>query len=610
MKQRIARWTSVLLIAALLAGMLCMPGLADEGSVLTVGNTRAELVYLLWWMQNCPEPTITENPFTDISESDDYYKAVLWACEKHILRLFDQPIYSDATLFMPTELVRRGEAINCLYQAYGHPRPDSWKRPFVDVNPGDSCDQAILWAVKQDWITLSQWSGGNSNQLPEFRPKRHVEKLTATRAASGVTFALVAETEDRPDSCGMDGDNLTWSFDEQTGTLTITGSGEMADFQINSPRPWEALKEKITAIHFPEGMTSIGQNAFRDCTQLQTLTIPDSVVLIGQSAFFLCKELRELTISDSVETIDSCAFSGCFSLQRIHFGKNLRRIGSGAFFGCEALQELDLPQQLEIIEKFAFDNCTSLTRVSLPDGLQQIGERAFYNCPSLKSVTIPAGVEKIAPYSLGFWHDDENALAGSDPLKGFVIYGEKGSAAEDYARSNYILFAVPGGQPENLSKHGFSDVKQDSWFYPAVEWATSQLPPITNGVDETHFAPNQTCSRAEIVMFLWNASEKEGMPYDAYEKLRFRFSDVHAANLVQAGDWFYKAVFWAAYKGVTSGVDETHFCPEQNCTRAEVVMFLWNAAGKPDVGGRCPRRPANSRQRLRRRAVVAPAPTK
>ena len=78
------RMISLLLALALLFTLLPLAGLtvrADAPETLTVGNTRADIVYLLWWMQNCPEPTVTEHPFEDLSESAEYYKAALWAYE-------------------------------------------------------------------------------------------------------------------------------------------------------------------------------------------------------------------------------------------------------------------------------------------------------------------------------------------------------------------------------------------------------------------------------------------------------------------------------------------------------------------------------------------------
>ena len=117
----------------------------------------------------------------------------------------------------------------------------------------------------------------------------------------------------------------------------------------------------------------------------------------------------------------------------------------------------------------------------------------------------------------------------------------------------------------------FVDVNDGDWFKDAVLWAVSQSPAITSGTDATHFSPSKTCSRAEIVTFLWNAAGKPAPAADAANP----FVDV------KASDWYYNAVLWAKENKITSGTDATHFAPTRRCSRAEVVTFLWNAAGNP-----------------------------
>lgn len=122
-------------------------------------------------------------------------------------------------------------------------------------------------------------------------------------------------------------------------------------------------------------------------------------------------------------------------------------------------------------------------------------------------------------------------------------------------------------------KNPFVDVKPKDYFYDSVLWAANNG--ITNGVDMTHFAPQHTCTRGEMVTFLWRA---EGCPEPA-----------SAANPfvdVRDGDYFAKAVLWAYHAGVTNGVDAVHFNPKAVCTRAQVVTFLHRVKGKPGHSGR------------------------
>ena len=123
-----------------------------------------------------------------------------------------------------------------------------------------------------------------------------------------------------------------------------------------------------------------------------------------------------------------------------------------------------------------------------------------------------------------------------------------------------------GGEPENP----FVDVKKTDYFYDAVLWAYYHTPQVTNGLDATHFGPYATCTRGQIVTFLWRAL---GQPEPTITKNPFVD--------VKESDYYYKAVLWAYEKGVTTGTDATHFAPGDYCKREHAVAFLYRAAGKP-----------------------------
>lgn len=114
---------------------------------------------------------------------------------------------------------------------------------------------------------------------------------------------------------------------------------------------------------------------------------------------------------------------------------------------------------------------------------------------------------------------------------------------------------------------GFADVPADAWYADAVAWAVDRG--VTNGTSETTFSPDATCTRAQVVTFLWRAA---GSPAP---KAGASFSDV------QPGSYYEKAVQWAVEQGITNGVDAAHFAPEAPCTRAQVVTFLHRFATTP-----------------------------
>ena len=123
----------------------------------------------------------------------------------------------------------------------------------------------------------------------------------------------------------------------------------------------------------------------------------------------------------------------------------------------------------------------------------------------------------------------------------------------------------------------FKDVPQSEYFYAPVLWAYNHDPQITDGMTETTFVPDGTCTRGQVVTFLWRA-----MGCQEPTKSDNPFKDV------KSGDYFYKAVLWAVEKGITDGTSDTTFSPNDPCTRAHVVTFLWRAENKPDAGNNNP----------------------
>ena len=115
----------------------------------------------------------------------------------------------------------------------------------------------------------------------------------------------------------------------------------------------------------------------------------------------------------------------------------------------------------------------------------------------------------------------------------------------------------------------FVDVPRGSYFYDPVYWAVAKG--ITAGTDETHFSPKLTCTRAQIVTFLWRAA---GSPEPAATECKF--------TDVKKKAYYYKAVLWAVENGITGGTSDTTFSPNAACSRGQIVMFLWRSAGSPE----------------------------
>jgi len=242
------------------------------------------------------------------------------------------------------------------------------------------------------------------------------------------------------DDSGTCGTNLTWTYVEATHTLTISGEGSMKDYSYDRSSPWKSYREEITKAIIENGVTSIGNYAFEECSGLTSITIPNSVTSIGDFAFWNCCRLTSITIPNSVTTIGEFAFENCSDLTSITIPNSVTSIGESTFNNCSGLTSITIPNSVTDIAWSAFQNCyfsiesfinnTNLsssdcdywgativdqekpdgvlikdnavvfcrvwaTSVTIPNCVTSIGDRAFYGCSGLTSITIPSSVTSI-----------------------------------------------------------------------------------------------------------------------------------------------------------------------------------------------------------------------
>ena len=193
---------------------------------------------------------------------------------------------------------------------------------------------------------------------------------------------------------GSCGENVTWTLTAD-GTLTISGTGAMTDYTYDSRSPWYSCRTYIKRVVMQQGVTSIGDHAFWDCSGLTSVTIPDGVTSIGGDAFSGCAALTSVTIPGSVTSIGGGAFSGCTSLTSVAIPSSVTEIGGSAFSGCTGLTSVTIPDSVTSIGDSVFSGCTALTAVTISDGVTAIGGSTFSNCIRLAKVTIPKSVTSI-----------------------------------------------------------------------------------------------------------------------------------------------------------------------------------------------------------------------
>lgn len=223
--------------------------------------------------------------------------------------------------------------------------------------------------------------------------------------------ALAAES-------GACGAGLAWTLDG--GTLTITGSGAMTDFTEPDMAPWYPYRGEIVRIALAEGLTSIGDLAFYNCENLQTVVLPDSVARIGAYAFAECTGLTILDLGTGVQTVEEAAFSECYALCSLDLPAGLRTIGPKSFYRCESITSLIIPYNVSSVGISAFGYCKSLVTVEIQAHITEIPEFMFYGCGNLVSVILPQQVSAV----------DDYAFRGCDQLSE-VYYDGKAKTLEE-----------------------------------------------------------------------------------------------------------------------------------------------------------------------------------
>ena len=462
----------------------------------------------------------------------------------------------------------------------------------------------------------------------------------------------------------------------------------------------------LTSITIPDSVTSIGGWAFSDCSSLTSITIPDGVTSISYGAFSGCSSLTSITIPDGVTSIGDSAFYNCSSLTSITIPDGVTSIGRSVFGSCSSLTSITLPDSVTSIGHFAFDRCSSLTSITIPNGVTSIGWCTFQGCSSLTSITIPNGVTSIVEgaflgcsslkvvvfrgekpsissdafegvtaiayypesldsdsswkkdgalsdyggtlnwkpwYTLGddplcehiledtvvppsctwgytlhkcacgysyrtdfelgsghdwdtpryAWSSDHSAITATRVCKNDAshteseqgkvtsavtkeaTYDAEGEITYTAAFTNpafatqTAVVKTPRLERPTPAENPFADLANGSYYYDAVLWAVENG--VTAGTSANAFSPDNGCTRAQVVTFLWRAA---GQPEPS--------SNYNPFTDVDADAYYYKAVLWAVEHNVTSGTSATTFSPDGTCTRAQIVTFLWRYEGQPE----------------------------
>lgn len=256
---------------------------------------------------------------------------------------------------------------------------------------------------------------------------------------------------------GQCGKEVFWSFNSETGELVISGNGAMWNYSSYAVTPYHSPfyeKQEIKSVKINSGITTIGDDMFIACYNLETVEIPNTVQTIETWAFQYCESLKELNLPNSVTLINGGAFEGCDNLEKIILPNSLTALGKYVFSRCDNLKYVETGDGLTSIPAYTFELCSSLEIIKLgkniksigtdafdstdikevyapdinmwlnitfydnpvlgaslyindvlaeniviPDEVTEVKEKAFWGCKSLKSITIGSGVTKIGDWA-------------------------------------------------------------------------------------------------------------------------------------------------------------------------------------------------------------------
>ena len=188
-------------------------------------------------------------------------------------------------------------------------------------------------------------------------------------------------------------DGLRYLIDEnvKSATLVANSDGEYSG-DVVVPEKVKAKDEK----EYP--VTAFGDDSFKECRQLKSITIPSSVTSLGDHCFYFCTKLTSITIPSSVTSLGEWCFSSCSSLTSITIPSSVTSLGYSCFSGCSSLTNITLPSSVTSLGMYCFSYCRSLTSITLPSSVTSLGSFCFRDCSSLTSITIPSSVTSLEEY--------------------------------------------------------------------------------------------------------------------------------------------------------------------------------------------------------------------
>lgn len=386
------------------------------------------------------------------------------------------------------------------------------------------------------------------------------------------------------------GGQILWTLDPASGILTLSGSGAMQDFDKNSNLPpWEPYKDQITGIVIHGGITKVGAYAFYECSNVRSLVLGEGIQQIGQRAFSSLDKLGELVLPSTLTDIGQWAFESCGAIQRLIIPASVTHIGLEAFQMCWDLEKLIFLGNAPTDSAGCLDYCdatvyypaenptwTEQVKSSMSFTVTWVAETHNYVPVVTAATCVDGGYTTYTCSSCEMSYTSDFVSPTGHNMKEATCTrpktcqnaGCRATEGEPLGHSYSDGFCTVCG----VEEPPFPDVIHGEFYYDAVKWALAEG--ITTGLTPNKFGPDESCTRGQIVTFLWRSA---GCPEP--ESRDCPFTDVDSRG------FYYTAMLWAVEQGITNGYgSESVFNPDGVCTRSQIVTFLHRAAGSPESG--------------------------
>lgn len=293
-------------------------------------------------------------------------------------------------------------------------------RLYATVYPSNATNGTVTWTSSDNTVATVD-GNGNVSLIAEGT-------ATITATADGKTATCTVTV--MPKTSGA----LTYNFYVDTAYVTKCDNSKIgSDGRVVIPNEYAGYK-----------ITEIGYEAFRDCTNLKSVTIGQNVGTIGRNAFYGCTGLTSITIPSNVKQVYSRAFEGCSGLTSVTLEDGIEKIYEYVFCDCTSLTEITIPNSVTEIGLGAFYSCTSLSTVTIGSSVIKIGDRVFDGCP-ITSLTNRSSVTPKIEYTNAFYKKDPNP---TNPTIGEIFT----SIGQEAFKGTDIKSVVI---PENITSIGY-----------------------------------------------------------------------------------------------------------------------------------------------------------